>query len=112
MDTDRGAIFAATTEWLSAATADKLGIPADAGNSRVIALFGLSGKFVQEFIQRVAAGLLGRPVRAIAGVGKLHAHGLLSALDLPFKGIRAAAAPAHDDKISPASIVGMHTQSD
>jgi hypothetical protein len=77
-----------------------------------VVCFGLSGKIIQEFIQRAVSSFLGRPVRAIAGPGHFHAHGLLSALDLAPKGIGATAASAYDDKIGSASIIGVHPQSD
>jgi hypothetical protein len=50
-------------------------------------------------------------MRAIAVAGNLDAHGFFTALDLPAKGIGAIATAAYDDKISSASIVGMHTHS-
>jgi hypothetical protein len=81
----------------------------DACGDRSAVCFGLSGQVVQKSIQRAVPSLLGRPMGAIAIAGNLDAHGLPSALNFPAKGICTIAAAAYDDKISSASIVGMHT---
>src|SRR5258707_15071286 len=70
----------------------------------------LSGKIVQKFVQRLAAGFVSCPMRAIAGAGNLDAHGFSPAVDFPAEGMRAIPAAADDDILGSVSIIGGHTQ--
>src|SRR5258708_17823105 len=70
----------------------------------------LSGKIVQKFVQRLAAGFVSCPVRAIAGAGNLDAHGFSPAVDFPAEGMRAIPAAAYDDIIGLVSIIRVPTQ--
>src|ERR1700738_5499237 len=57
----------------------------------------LSRKIVRQFIQRFAAGLLGGPVRTMAGACNLDAHGFPPAPDLPKEGSGPTPAGADGD---------------
>src|ERR1700683_4945731 len=67
-------------------------------------------KVIQKSVQRFVAGIVRRPIRAIARAGKLDAHGMASASNLPAEGIGTIPATAHHDVIGSAPIVGMHAQ--
>ena len=85
-----------------------LGGPDGSFDYRLVSVF--PGKVIQKSVQRFFAGIVRRPMGAIARAGNLDAHGMASASNLPAEGISTIPATAHHDIIGSVPIVGMHAQ--